>query len=99
MENRKWLKRKYPISFVKVNRLLNDEYLSKFKKERFRIAVLKKDIGIHKPGEFIIFKRSNPVNSYNYPMHYGIAKCSKGYTTSGYHSIDVFEDDINEITS
>jgi len=100
MENRKWLKRKYPKTFKKVDTFLNDGMLIEFKKFNYKLGVLTNDIiqcQTYKKGRLIMFKRTNPVNDQNYPVHHGVIKCQKGYTASGYHSIPVLNQDFKEI--
>ena len=102
MNPEKWLKRKYPNSFDDIRLFLNDRQLDEFKNSRMKIGRLIKDIdqGQKYPeGSLILFRRSNPVTSYNYPMHYGIIKCPEGYTASGYHSFGIFDSDFKEILS
>jgi hypothetical protein len=100
MENRKWLKRKYPDSFDEINAFFNDGYLSIFKKGKRKMGRLVRDIiqeQEYPKGTILIFIRSNPINSFNYPLHHGIIKCKRGFTASGYHSIDIYEKDFEEI--
>lgn len=100
MDNRKWLKRKYPKSFAEINKFLDDEKLQSLRKHKMKIGRLVRDV-IHcqkyKSGSLIAFKRSNPVRSENYPRHYACIKCQSGYTSSGYHSISIFDADFIEI--
>jgi hypothetical protein len=100
MENRKWLKRKFPKSFEKINIFFDDEMLDTFKKGKYNIGKLSEDIIYvqkYKKDSLVIFKRSNSINSYSYPNIHAIVKCQKGFTTSGYHSIDLHEKNIIEI--
>jgi hypothetical protein len=100
MDNRKWLKRKYSDTFEKVNIFLDKTALIEFKKRKYKLGILTKDIiqvQKYKAGNLIMFKRSNPVNDENYPLHYAIIKCDKGFTQSGYHSFWINEDDFEEI--
>lgn len=110
MENRKWLKRKYPKSFDKINKFLNDEQLEIFKKNKYRLGKIitnpNWNFYLYPPGTLIMFKRSNPINDYNYPMCHAIAKCKTKITPtghhpivtpSGYHSIHVFPSYFKEI--
>jgi hypothetical protein len=102
MNPEKWLKRKYPNSFKEIRQFLDDKQLIEFKKSKMKIGRLTNDIikcQKYFNGSLIIFRKSNPINSYNYPMHYGIIKCQKGYTESGYHSIHIFDCDFIEIIS
>lgn len=100
MENRKWLKRKYPKSFSKANKFLNDSELEAFKSKNYKLGILKRDIcqvQKYPKGQLIMFKRSNPVNDYNYPIHNAVIKCDVGFTSSGYHSINIFDGDFKEV--
>jgi hypothetical protein len=99
MDNRKWLKRKYPESFDQVNSFLNDYYLSIFKSQKFKLGELKNDIQLYdyKKGDICMFKKSNPVNDYNHPYSYVIVKCGS-FTASGYHSFNIGRNDCKEIT-
>ena len=100
MENRKWLKRKYPKSFDKANDFLNDKWLKNFKDKKYKLGKLLEDINegeVYKKGELCMFKRTNPINDYNYPLHTIIVKCTEGLTASGYHSFWIFPDKIEEI--
>jgi hypothetical protein len=100
MDNRKWLKRKYPESFNKVNGFLNDEQLQTFKDGKYKIGettdVLNEGENYGK-GTLTMFKRSNPVNDYNYPMHTIIVKCNDGVTASGYNSFWITPNQCKEI--
>lgn len=100
MNTENWLKRKYPISFTEIRSFFDDSMLEEFKRRKYRIGRLNEDIircqRYHKDS-LIVFKRSNPATSYNKQIHYGIAKCQKGYTDSGYHSFDIYESDFTEI--
>lgn len=100
MENRKWLKRKYPESFERINDFFDDVFLSEFKRKKYKLALLNNDttnVITYKKDSIIAFKRSNPINDENYPLHYCIAKCDKNLTSSGYHSFNLFEKDFTEI--
>ncbi len=102
MDNRKWLKRKYPETFKEVDEFLNDGFLQEFKKGRYKLGRLVSDIiecQKYKKGDLIYFKRSNPVNDYNHPIIRAIIKCQKGYTASGYHGIRVVESEFEEINT
>ncbi len=93
MDNRKWLKRKYPKSFKEVNEFLDDLHLEEFKKMNYKLGIITRpswSIDLYPEGTMIMFKRSNPVTDMNYPMHHAIAKCRNDYTPSGYHSISVW---------
>lgn len=101
MDNRKWLKRKYPKSFEKVNEMLDDERLYDFKNNRYELGVLIKAVWcvetFYPEGTMIMFKRSNP-RDYNHPMHYAVCKCKEdGLTESGYQSLNIWEGDFKEI--
>lgn len=101
MENRKWLKRKYPKTFKEVNQFLDDSQLDEFKKRKFKLGRLTNDIiqvQKYKKGNLILFKRTNPINDFMYPTHYGVIKCEVGFTTSGYHSIGILDEDFKELT-
>jgi hypothetical protein len=105
MDNRKWLKRKYPKSFDLLNDLMDDERLYGFKNNRFKLGKLVKDKQVdsstkYPKGTIIWFKRSNPVKDFNHPQHYAICKCNDGaedITESGYHSFDIYEKEFKEI--
>lgn len=102
MEARKWLKRKYPKTFDEVSEFLNDVQLSEFKVRKYKLGRLIRDVSTmsdtnYGKGTILMFKRSNPVWSYNYPMHHGIVKCDIGFTHSGYHSISIWDGDFIEI--
>ncbi len=102
MENRKWLKRKYPKSFVEVNEFLNDSELETFKKGKYKLGRTIKpvwQINLYPKGTLITFKRSNPITNENYPMHHAVAKCDVGFTSSGYHSINVWNEEFEEVKS
>lgn len=102
MDNRKWLKRKYPKTFKEVNEFLNDAQLESFRKQKYnlgRIVMPTWYVELYPTGTMIMFKRANPVRDINYPMHHAIVKCEVGFTQSGYHSIDVFEEEFKEICS
>lgn len=94
MDNRKWLKRKYPKIFNEVNEFLNDKELETFRKHNYKLGRLIENVSffdLYPAGTLIAFKRSNPITSYNYPMHHAIVKCDAKLTESGYLSIDVFD--------
>lgn len=103
MENKKWLKRKYPESFDELNEFLNDSKLNGLKKYKYLIGRLVEDIKTpcgesYKIGKLVMFKRSNPVNDYNYPDIHAVIKCnSDSVTKSGYHSLTIHEHHIEEI--
>jgi hypothetical protein len=101
MENRKWLKRKYPKSFNDVNEFLNDKQLEEFKKGKYSLARLIKPAwsasNLYEKGTLIMLKRSNPIRDYNYPLHYALAKCSEDLTLSGYQSLGVWDEVIEII--
>lgn len=100
MDNRKWLKRKYPNTFKKVNVFLNNKQLQYFKEQKYRLGRLVCDIKeeeIYKKGTLCFLKRSNPVNSYNYPAHTITVKCSDNLTTRGYNTFWVIPQKIEEI--
>ena len=100
MDNRKWLQRKYPKTFKEANEFLNDKELENFKKNKYKLGRIIKPtwyVNLYPAGTLIIFKRSNPVKDYNYPLHHAIAKCEIGFTESGYHSIDIFNESFEEI--
>lgn len=100
MDNRKWLKRRYPETFVEVNDFLNDSELEKFRKLRYKLGRIIRptwDVQLYPVGTLILFKRSNPIRDMNYPMHHAEVKCDTNFTTSGYHSIGIFEGYFKEI--
>lgn len=100
MDDRKWLRRKYPEVFDEVNSFLDDHQLSEFKKRKYNLGRLVSDMldmEDYSAGTMIMFKRSNPVRDYNYPMHYAVIKCSDGITASGYLSMSIYERDFKEI--
>lgn len=100
MDNRKWLKRKYPKTFTEANEFLNDSELKYFKDNKYKLGrIVKPTIYVkeYPIGTLIMFKRSNPINDYNYPMHHAIVKCEVDFTQSGYHSINIWESDFKEI--
>jgi hypothetical protein len=100
MENRKWLQRKYPKIFDEVNEFLNDEQLQQFKKGKYKLGKLTEDINqeeIYGKGKLCIFKRSNPINDYNYPLHPIIVKCNEKLTVSGYNSFWVSPNQVEEV--
>jgi hypothetical protein len=97
MDNRKWLKRKYPKSFNEISNFLDDKALIQFKDGKYKIGRLVMDNFAMIKGELMFFKRSNPVNDYNYPSHPAIFKCSKNHTVSGYHSEWITENYYEEI--
>lgn len=103
MENRKWLKRKYPESFNEINKFLDDERLRQFKQGKYRIGRLTKDVidmslnCCYRKGELMYFKGANPVNDYNYPLHPAIFKCGKGKTFSGYESLWTCKEYYNRV--
>lgn len=105
MDNQKWLKRKFPKSFEEVNAVFTDEYITELKVYGYKLGKLKEpqimEFGRKEKypvGTYIIFKRSNPVRSYNYPLHYAITKCLiENFTASGYHSFSIYESEFEEI--
>ena len=100
MENRKWLKRKYPKSIKEVNEFLNDEQLDFFKKHKYKIGRLTENIRkeeTYVKGSLCMFKRSNPINSYNYPLHTIIIKCDTNLTESGYNNCWVTPNQVEEV--
>jgi hypothetical protein len=100
MENRKWLKRKYPDTYKEVNSFLDDKHLAEFKKRKYKLGRLVSDvISVQKypKGRLIMFKRSNPINNHNYPLHHVIIKCQKGFTESGYHNINICDNEFIEV--
>lgn len=100
MENRKWLKRRYPLIFEEVNDFLNDEQLGYFKDLKYKLGRLTVDINqeeIYYKDSLCFFKRSNPVNDYNYPLHQIIVKCSDRLTTSGYNCFWVSPEQVEEV--
>jgi len=99
MENKKWLKRKYSNTYEELINFFDDKFLQEFRNSKYKMGKLVENVGDYSKGSLVAFKRSNPINDYNYPIHHGIVKCSKGYTTSGYHSISIFEKDFKEIKS
>lgn len=102
MDNLKWLKRKYPYSFNELNEYFYRFELDKFKKSTLKIGRLTKDviwIQKYKKGSIIQFRRSNPINDYNHPFVYCIVKCKIGFTQSGYHSFNIYEDYFSEVVS
>ena len=102
MENRKWLQRKYPKTFNEVNKFLNDEQLQSFKELKYKIGRLTEDINqeeIYSKGKLCMFKRTNPINDYNYPLHPIIVKCNDNLTVSGYNSFWVSPRQVEEVLS
>ena len=103
MENRKWLQRKYPKTFDEVNKFLNDEQLQEFKRRKYKLGKLTIHINqdeIYEIGRLCMFKRSNPINDYNYPLHPVIVKCNdENHTTSGYVSFWVSPSYVEEVQS
>ena len=102
MENRKWLQRKYPKTFEEVDKFLNDEQLQTFKERKYKIGRLTEDINqeeIYAKGKLCMFKRTNPINDYNYPLHPIIVKCDDYLTVSGYNSFWVFPNQVKEVLS
>ena len=100
MENRKWLKRKYPDTFNEVNEFMDDNILMEFKRYKYKLGRLKNDIHYvqkYPKDSLVIFKRRNPVTDESYPLIYTVIKCQNGFTESGYHSIETTENDIVEI--
>lgn len=101
MDNKKWLKRKYPKTFNEVNDFLDEKELENFKKNNYKLGIIVKPtwyVNLYPVGTMIMFKRSNPKDE-SFPMHYAVVKCEKGFTESGYHSINVWNDDFKEIKS
>jgi hypothetical protein len=102
MENKKWLKRKYPDSFTEIVEFLNDKELENFKRNKYKLGRLVKPVwyvNLYPTNTLIMFKRSNPIYDVNYPLHYAVVKCEDNLTESGYHSINLFEQDFEEIRS
>lgn len=102
MENRKWLKRKYPESFERINNFFDDSFLKEFRENKMRIGVLTSDVlnvVKYNKGSIVAFKKSNPITNFNYPSNYGVFKCEKGFTESGYHSVMIFENQFTELTN
>lgn len=100
MENRKWLQRKYPKAFKEANVFLNDERLQLFKEGKYKLGALAETIKqeeVYESGKLCMFKRSNPINSYNYPLHPIIVKCNDRLTMSGYNSFWVHPYQVKEI--
>jgi hypothetical protein len=101
MENRKWLKRKYPENYKEINKFFDDTNLVFFKLGKFKMGRLTTTIvdgEIYTKGTLCIFKRSNPINDYNYPLHTIVVKCIDTNTTqSGYHTIWVTPNQCEEI--
>jgi len=100
MKADKWLKRKYPKSFTKLNEYFDRHELDCFKNSRFKIGVLTKDVIFvqkYTKGSIIQFRRSNPINDYNHPFVHCIVKCQLGFTSSGYHSFNITESDLKEL--
>jgi hypothetical protein len=102
MDNTKWLKRKYPETFDELHEFLGDFTINEFRVRKFKVGRFVKDFKSlggqeYKTGTLIIFKRANPVNSPNYPLHFAIVKCDKTITESGFHSINLWESDFIEI--
>lgn len=101
MEDRKWLRRKYPDSFKELDDYFDRHELRDFKKSTRKIGRLTKDIvqgQKYKKGTVIEFRKSS-ITEYNHPYVYCIVKCQLGYTESGYHSFNITEQDFKEITS
>lgn len=102
MDDLKWLKRKYPDSFDELNVYFDRKELRDFKKSTHKIGRLIKDVTWcqkYNKGTILQFKRSNPINNYNYPFVYCVVKCDIGYTESGYHFFTIREEDFIELTT
>jgi len=111
MDLNKWLKRAYPLYKDEILKQLGQrgaEILKNGKpresgerRGKYLLGRLVKNISRgdqkYKKGRLIIFKRSNPVRDYNYPLHHGEIKADPGVTASGYHSFYIMESDIIEI--
>ena len=100
MDDRKWLKRKYPAMFNELDEFLDDDRLAEFRKRKYKAGRLIRPVwyvNLYPVGTVIMFKRSNPVRDPNYPMHHAVVRCDVGFTESGYHLIDLFEQDFEEI--
>ena len=101
MDNKKWLQRKYPVSFKAIYEYFDRHELYSFKRSTRKIGKLTKDVfhvQQYKKNDLIQFRRSNPVNDYNHPFVECILKCQIGFTDSGYHSFNINENDFIEIT-
>jgi len=101
MDNRKWLKRKYPKTFNEINNFLDNETLIFVKKGKYKIGMITEDIIqediIYLKGTLCYFKRSNPINSYNYPLHTISVKDIHNVTLSNYHNFWVTPNNVIEI--
>lgn len=101
MEDRKWLKRKYPDSFKELDEYFDRHELSSFKKSTRKIGRITKDIiqcQKYKKGSIIEFRRS-AITEDNHPYVNCVIKCQLGYIESGYHSFNITESDFNEMKS
>jgi len=105
MDNRKWLKRKYPETFEEANNFFNDGLLNEFKLGKYKLGRLIKDVYFdehltYKKDALIVWKRNKSYWEGKWDGLfdlYTIIKCKKGFTTSGYHSIHITENELEEI--
>jgi hypothetical protein len=102
MDDTKWLKRRYPETFEEAYSFMKGFPISEFRSRKLKLGRLSEDVTTmggqsYKEGDLIMFKRSNPITDFNYPLHYGTVKCKPGVTESGYHSFRIVEREFNEI--
>ena len=99
MENIKWAKRKYPKTYKKIIPFI--DYEKKIKK--YKVGRLLEDLNnseFYKKGTIFLYRKTNPINDYNYPDIYTIFKCiDSKITFSGFHSFLVYPLNFEEITS
>lgn len=99
MKNDKWAKRKYPNTYKEILPFINyDKDLKKYK-----VGRLLEDLKIeelYKKGTIFLYRKTNPINDYNYPDIYVIFKCiDQKITFSGFHSFMVSPLNFEEIIS
>lgn len=99
MDNRKWIKRKYPKSFSIINEMLDDEHVYIFKNKRYSFGKLVNSITVNTlyfaKGTFIIFKK---INRHNPPLYNIILKLKvKDSEENSYCSIESNGDVFKEI--
>lgn len=100
-----WLIRKYPNSFDKISRFLDEAQLKEFKGNKYRIGVLNKDIHYEQKydkGSMVMWKRYKSYCDGRWDgtfSIYCVIKCQNGFTESGYHSIGICASDIDEVLS
>lgn len=103
MNNRKWLKRKYPKSFNIINEMLNDEQLQKFRAGKYKAGIFTECIAkgdLYTEGKLCMFKRANPIDFDIYPLITVTVKCcTENFTPSGYHTFYVTPYKVEELLS